>query len=238
VANKPVLSSQQQSAFNNALQTGIQEKNMDMIRLALENGAEPSLLLFAGLQYKPTWKDSFNYDEPKKKVGLEWVKTAVEYGADVNTTKDHQKKAWHAIFWANDENSYVLDFMFEKGVAIDTPNPSGNTLLMSAVLDGKEAMVRYYLDKGANPMQPCGEKGETFPLKALQESEKFKKGKKNELLMLMMKKARAAEEAAPETSAAPAPADAGVTLTEDMEVPRPLALRAQAKPAQGKNFAL
>ena len=51
-------------------------------------GADPNVLLFAGLKYKPTLKDrrkDIGF-EAYKTFALDWLRIAVDYGADVNAT--------------------------------------------------------------------------------------------------------------------------------------------------------
>ncbi|TAL39244.1 MAG: ankyrin repeat domain-containing protein [Alphaproteobacteria bacterium] len=221
MANKPVLSSQQQSAFNNALQTGIQEKDMDVIRLALDNGAEPNLLLFAGISYKPTLKDKFSLEGSR---GLEWVKTAVDAGADVRATKKDGKGVdWEAIHWAQSNfDPEISDFLIGKGALVDKLSPYNDTPLMNAVTGGRQEEIRYYLDRGADPMCICGENKDTFPLKALQASDKFKPAVKKDLLLCMMQKAKDRAATATEAEASQPADKAG---TEGIEICKPLRLK-------------
>ena len=237
MAQKPVLSPEQKSAFNNALETGIQEKDMDVIRLALDNGAEPNLLLFAGINYKASWKDSFNSAAGLSGFGFEWVKMALEAGADANAKKFGGGKVdWPAIHWAVDNfNKEVMDLLIEKGASVDTLSPYGDTPLMRAIGKGNEEYVRYYLEKGADPMAVCGEKKETFPLKALQGSDKFKKGPQKALLVLMMQHVKAPQPPVAPEAPKPEPAAA---LTSDIEISKPIELTHHEPAKSGKSFSL
>ena len=236
MGQKPVLTKQQLSAFNAALETGIERKSMDMIRLALDNGAEPNILLLAGVDFKPTWKDKFNYADPWK-FGLDWVTTAVEYGADVNVTRNDKKKPYAALHWSYvNFNKNVADFLIDHGASVDTPSPNGNTPLMRAVSDGDADLLKYYLGKGADPMFACGEKKDDFPLKALQGSDQFKPAKKAELIMLMMQQVKQ-KSAPPETPPAPPPGS-DVTLSQDIEISPPVTLKGHAPEKTGKTFSL
>ncbi|MEZ0223782.1 MAG: ankyrin repeat domain-containing protein [Alphaproteobacteria bacterium] len=236
MAHKPVLTAQQQSAFNTALQTGIQRKDMDMIKLALNNGAEPNILLFAGIDFKATWKDKFNYTTPLQ-FAIDYVKTAVEYGADVNAIRTNaEKKPWPALHWVfSNFNQEVSDYMMEQGAPVDTPSPFGHTLLVYAIFNGNSDLVKYYLEKGADPMCPCGENKETFPLKILQDSDKFKPNKKAELVTLMMQHIKPAAET-PAAAAEAAPSE--VVLAQDIEVSHAVTLKTHAVEKPGKNFSL
>ncbi len=189
MARKPELSNDQKSAFNNALNLGVSRQDTAMMRLALENGAEPNILLFAAIDFKPRWRDYFN-DENAGDTGIGWAKLAVEFGADVNASRnDDKKQPRAAVHWLYDNfNPKFMDYVLGQGAGVDTVSPYNNTMLLRAVTDAKPDMIEYFLNKGANPMQVCGnDKDRDFPLHVLEKSDKFKAGKKAELIMLMMK---------------------------------------------------
>src|SRR5258708_2075428 len=85
---KTDLNPEQQSAFNDALRSGIEQRDRKIIELALKTGADPNILMFEGIAHKPTrWERLFvgeNY-------GLSWVQLAVEFGADVNAVNAAEK---------------------------------------------------------------------------------------------------------------------------------------------------
>lgn len=226
MAGKPVLSPDQQKAFNKSLRSAIERKDMTMIRLALDNGAEPNILLFAGIDFKPTFSDKFNYTNPMG-IALEWVQVAVEYGADVNATRDAEnKKPYPAVHWSySNFNADIAAFLIEKGADVDTLTPFGNTPLLRSVSDGKVAQAEFYLSKGADPLKLCGEKKDNFPLKELQSTDKIKPKHKPALEMLMMQHTR------PQPDPAPVPEP---VLTESIEISKPIVL----KHPQAKSFSL
>lgn len=214
MARRPVLKPDQQTAFNDALFTGISRKDTEMINLALDKGADPDLLLFAAIDDKKTlkdrfrsigktgsalsnWnrgsslKDSFNEISPQELADtrkLDWARTAVRYGANVNATRDggglKDRPAVHALH--DNFNKALMTYLLSNGVAADVKDPGGDTLLMRAVRDGDAERVSYYLDRGADPMKPCGDRSEYFPLQALQGGDKFGKKTKARLLKEMM----------------------------------------------------
>ncbi len=228
MAGKPNLTPDQQKAFNKSLRSGIDRKDSDMIKLALDNGAEPNILLFAGIDFKPTLKDTFTYADPKA-WALEWVQQAVEYGADVNARRDNNnKKPYAALHWCYENfNPNVASFLIEKGADVDTPTPFNNTPLLRAVSDGKIEIAQFFLSKGADPLKPCGEKLDNFPLKELQSTDKIKAARKPALEMLMMEhtKPRAPATTAPE----PDP-----SLSESIEISKPI----QLKQPPARSFSL
>src|SRR5882762_7296923 len=78
---KADLNPEQQSAFNDALRVGIWQEDRKIIELALKNGADPNILMFAGIAHKlPSRWERFVYENH----GLDWGQVAVEFGADVN----------------------------------------------------------------------------------------------------------------------------------------------------------
>jgi hypothetical protein len=182
--------------------------------------------MFAGIDFKPTFKDKFNYSNPMA-IALEWVQVAVEYGADVNATRTNDnKKPYAALHWNyTNFNADIAAFLIEKGADVDTPTPFGNTPLLRSISDGSVAQAEFYLSKGADPLKPCGEKLDNFPLKELQGTDKIKAKHKPALEMLMMQHTR------PAPPPAPVPEQA---LTESIEISKPIVL----KQPQNKSFSL
>lgn len=211
-----------------------------MIKLALDNGAEPNLLLFAAIDFKPTWKDQFNYQDPRK-FALDWAEIAVSYGADVNATRtDDERKQRPAIhFLYENFSEKMMDFMIAHGASVDTQSPHGNTLLMRAVLDAKTDMAEYFLKKGADPLRE--RRDGKFPLQQLQRHEKIKQGRKEALLMLMMQhvKPKAEDKLPPPPSPPPKKAE---VKKEERGIVAPRTARfshnRDDKPAEKHSFSL
>jgi hypothetical protein len=242
--SKADLSPEQLSAFNDTLRAGIEQIDANLINLALKNGADPNLLMFAGIAYKPILLERVLDRHP---LNLEWVQLAVSFGADVNAANPAEKnkdgQPYAAIHCAySNFNEAVTDFLIQKGASVDTPTAYNNTPLMRAVADGKPELVSYYLQKGADPMRPC--EGTVFPLQALQQSDKFKAGKKAKLLALMMEHVRtgtpnstpagefnmaACLKNTPKNSAT----EKSVELAHDIDIKKPLSLKPRTnKPAR------
>jgi hypothetical protein len=230
--SKADLSPEQLSAFNDTLRAGIEQIDANLINLALKNGADPNLLMFAGIAYKPIWLERVLDDIPS--LGLVWVQLAVQSGADVNATNpaltDDKDRPHTAMHWAyKNFNAPITDFLIATGASVDTPSAYNNTPLMRAVDDGKPELVSYYLKKGADPMRPC--EGTVFPLQALQQSDKFKAGKKAKLLALMMEHVRTAtSNATPATefnvaACLKSATEKDVELAHDIDVKKPLSLK-------------
>lgn len=210
------------------LEAGMAQENMGMISLALDKGADANTLLFAGISRgRPLGehlKDFFNAlndtNSKDQKASLSWVTTAISHGADVNASQ----KGWPAIHWAHGMfNKDIMDVLIQAGATVDAPSPQG-TPLMRAVTDGKAKLVEYYLNHGADPTCLCGPKG-NFPMRALERSDNFMKGKKASLLLMMMQNMPGAKPDAAPSPVSPAPAADPVSTAQDIEVSAPLALK-------------
>jgi hypothetical protein len=79
---RPDLSPEEQSAFDNALRSGIEQKDNRLIDLALKNGADPNILMFAGIAYQPSLVK--NFADPQE---LDAV-----HAHAMETLSDHEKK--------------------------------------------------------------------------------------------------------------------------------------------------
>lgn len=223
-ASKPALTNDQKAAFNQALDMAVERKDIDMMRLALKNGAEANRLLFQAIAFKPRWRDYFN-DEHADEIGLNWAKIAVEFGADVKATKnDGQKNPWAALHWLYDNfNPKFMDYLIAQGADVDVKGANGKSMLLMAVQEGKAEIAEYLITKGADPMLVCGDKG-NFALRELENSDNFKRAKKAELLMKMM----AAVEAKTNPLPAPVPAPAEATaVTHEVEALKPVTFHKQ-----------
>jgi Ankyrin repeats (3 copies) len=229
--SKPDLSPEQRSAFNDTLRAGIEQIDANLIKLALKTGADPNILMFAGIAYKPILLERVLDRHP---LNLESVQLAVSFGADVNAANPAEKnkdgQPYAAIHCAySNFNEAVTDFLIQKGASVDTPTAYNNTPLFRAIDDGKPELVSYYLQKGADPMRRCS--ANVFPLQELQKSDKFKAGKKSKLLALMMEHVRTAtSNATPATefnvaACLNSATEKGVELAHEIDVKKPLSLK-------------
>jgi hypothetical protein len=178
---KADLSPEQLSAFNDTLRAGIEHWDTALINLALKNGADPNVLMFAGIAHKAAWHERVMDRLDGKPIGLEWVQLAIQSGANVTATnpaeKDDKGNPYPAIHCAyKNFNAPITDFLIANGASVDTPSPANNTPLMRAIATGQPELASYYLKKGADPMRPCS--ANVFPLQKLQESNEFKATRK------------------------------------------------------------
>lgn len=180
----PDMNADRKSVFNELLQNGIDKRDSEMVALALKNGAEPNLLLFAGITYKQSrWERMRGRNQG---LGPVWVRLALEHGADAEATKLYRdERPWPAIHWAQ---AYflpaVMDMLLTSGAKLDTPSPDGRTPLMDAVKNGFVEEIEYYLQKGADPLYRDAE-GDCA-LNMLRHSKMFGRDEKERLVKLMM----------------------------------------------------
>ena len=212
----------QQQALNDALMTAVSEKDQDMMVSAIESGANPDLLLFNGITNQH----------------LPWVKLAVEHGANVHASTAglawsdllRSNRPYPVFFWLSQNfNAEVGDYLLAQGAQIDVPSPEGNSALLVAVKQRNARTIKYFVEKGADPLMLCD--GQKFPLKELQDDHDwYHSSDKVPLIKAMMENLQHSQ--APAAAAKTAANDAGaVTTKEDIEVIRPLELK--KKPRTG-----
>ena len=219
--SKQVLNTTQQQALNTALEMAITARDFDMMTSAVEGGADANLLMFKGVE---------NYQ-------LEWVKAAVERGADVNASMSglscgtvlRSNVPYPVFFWlARSCNSDVGDYLLAQGANIDAPAPNGDTALMAAVNIQQKNAIKYLIESGANPLALCAD--QKFPLKELEENSRLDTDEKLPLLKAMMVNLKTRAAAKPATPVN----DPGAAATaQDIEVNRPLELKLKPKPKSG-----
>jgi ankyrin repeat protein len=218
---KPELTAGQQVALDDALRSAIAEKETDLIRLVLERSADPNILMFAGIAYKPLLVKNFigpkaldtihaeeidalsernrkrrnslryifydifceesEFDESSRRKmeelnarhqqqredynrGFEWLKLALQFGADVNATnpdeKDPKGDPYPEIHCGYRHfRMDISNHLIANGAWVDTPSPAGNTPLIRAVADGNTERIKYYVEKGADPTRLCEKNG-------------------------------------------------------------------------------
>lgn len=119
-----------QTAFLRAAYSG----DVTVMRLLLENGADPNIPTFAGTTplmaaAGVNWTVSQTFDEGPAAL-LEAVKLAYEKGNDVNAENSMGLRAIHGA--ANRGSDDIVRFLVEKGAATDTPDKEGRTPLVWA----------------------------------------------------------------------------------------------------------
>lgn len=243
---------EQKKALDDVLRHGVSDGDTAMMRLSLEKGADPDLLVTAGcergnfarleqslfpLALRQGADANLMLFAAIKSGSLSIAKIAVEQGgADVNCTHAVPGKAETRTIgdWNYDHfNSSISDYLFSKGMSADIKGGRGMAPLLRAVNDTDYSKVMHYLGHGANPFV-ADDRG-NFPLQTL-ESGSYGYGnvfqeKRNEMLRAMLKNV---PDETPAMPAAAPPADTfnTVAIGEDIEVNRPLELKkAPAPPA-------
>ncbi|MEZ0261595.1 MAG: ankyrin repeat domain-containing protein [Alphaproteobacteria bacterium] len=200
---------EQKNALNEALRLAMSSNDMEMMGLAVDNGAEVGILLFTGIE----------------KREKDWVKLALDKGAD----PDAKKSGWlstvdssgifPAVYWLCENfNSEVGDALVAKGVNIDATANENKTALHWAAARGTRASIEWFIANGANPLAAC-DNGKT-PMQMLGNNSKITSADRTELTKLMLKAMSAKN--APATPAG----DFNQVSTKDaIEVSKPIELK-------------
>jgi ankyrin repeat protein len=241
-----ILTPEQKKALNDVLQRGVDSADEDMMRLSLEKGADPDLMVTGMCNKGSLGKASAPLltlalakgADPNlmlfaaiQREALGAVKIAVEQGgADVNCTHTAPGKtdAYTTGEWSYRAfNSQISDYLLSRGMNVDLQSQDGQTPLLRAVCDENYSKTIHYISHGANPLIADG-RGR-FPLQVLQSgsygyNSTFAE-KRNDMLKAMLKNVPDDVQAGP---AAPADAFNAVATGEDIEVNRPLELKKAA----------
>lgn len=251
------LKPEQQRVFDEILQRGIDDADKEMMRLALERGSTPNLLI-TGLAHRGNLA---NADEALLTLALKQgadanlllvsgirarslavVKTAVEKGqADVNGSyamPGERQKSPMSDRAYTEFNTSVSEYLIGKGMDINKQNADGETPLLRAVCDQNFPVAEHYLSHGADPL--IADNDGKFPLDVVQHaSYSYASGlddKRPGIIKAMLKNIPA-EDAKP-AAPAPAPAFNQVATDAPIEVSHPLELKKKAessgdRPAKG-----
>jgi ankyrin repeat protein len=110
------------------------QMDLPVLRVLLDHGADPNLatgqrvtalMLAAGLGWKDVYSQGTELD------AIEFMKTCLERGANVNGTDDNGNTALHGA--AQRGSTAVIDFLIEKGGRLDAANKKGRTPLDEAL---------------------------------------------------------------------------------------------------------
>lgn len=156
----------QQEMLLKVARRGIEEKDVDMVKLALEKGADPSRIVasMSGDFFELAVKNNLLSLALQQGAlpgviliralrfgSLDGVKTAVEEGKqDLRVKIDGDYPLHHCYSGANAYNLY--DYLIAQDADVNAQNLSGETVLMKALKEGKKITAEYLLSLGANPM--------------------------------------------------------------------------------------
>jgi ankyrin len=103
--------------------------DLGMMRLLVAHGANPSFVAPGGrtILMAPVSADALPAFRPSEARGLEVVKAALEFGADVNATTEKGETALHSA--AKLGYNSVVQFLAENGARLDVKNGRGETPL-------------------------------------------------------------------------------------------------------------
>ena len=92
--NEEIVDMQHPNSRTTFLMEATRNANLEMVRLLLENGADPNFILY---EDKPLWRENpfwdlqyndFGETEEENEIGLQMAQLMLEYGADPNITLD------------------------------------------------------------------------------------------------------------------------------------------------------
>ena len=135
-AKKPMTPEQQQ-VIDRMLAGAIKSWDADLIKAAVESGANTQELLVRAITKKSP----------------DFVKLAIDYGADLGTLVQSSDRKYQTILHHAHENysEPVLEALLAKGVSIDEQNPQGERVAQRAARAGDFDKMRWYIAKGAHP---------------------------------------------------------------------------------------
>ncbi|HRI77307.1 MAG TPA: ankyrin repeat domain-containing protein [Alphaproteobacteria bacterium] len=210
--------SQQQETLNNLLIEAVRSRDVAQAKLYVQKGADPNCRA-GGIQHTVRHSTVSSVSQSVRGPLLQLAAMAGQ--GNGGFSRD------------------MADFLLSAGARIDDKNDSGDSVLMMGIKGYSEAMVSFWLSRGADPMTT--DKNGDIALTVASRIDQNSSARQNIINGLMSKmpdqkaqnKPAAATAAA--ASAAPAPAAA-----EDIDVMKPatvIARRAQ-KPRGGGGFAL
>lgn len=240
---------EQKQALNEVLLRGVENSDEEMMRLSLEKGADPDLMVIGlcnrntigrtssgllGLALQKGADPDLMLFAAIQREALSVVRVAVEQGgADVNCT--HAAPGRTEVYtigeWSyRSFNSQISDYLHSKGMHVDMQSQDGATPLLRAVSDESYTKTCHYLSHGANPL--IADARGRFPLQVLQNGSYSYSGSfgqnRNEILKIMLKNVPDDTRDAP--AAAPAEIFNTLATSEDIEISRPIELKKAPEP--------
>ncbi len=133
---KPAMTPEQKQIINRALSAAVKAWDVDLIKGAVESGADPQELLAKAIAKKSP----------------DMVKLSIQYGADVNAlVSTGDRKFQPVIHYAHDNfNEEIFNIILQRGVRIDVKSAQGETLVQRAVRSGDFDRMRFYISKGGD----------------------------------------------------------------------------------------
>lgn len=134
---KTPMTPEQQQVIDRMMAGAIKAWDADLIKAAVESGANPQELLVRAIVKKSP----------------EFVTLAVDYGADLSALVPASDRKYQTILHHAHDNfsEPVVEALLAKGVSIDQQNPQGETVAQRAARSGDFDRMRWYIAKGAHP---------------------------------------------------------------------------------------
>jgi ankyrin repeat protein len=133
---KQAMTPEQKQVINRMLSAAVKVWDMDLIKSAVESGADCQELLVKAIAKKSP----------------DMVKLAINYGADVTALVPTSDRKYQPILHYAHENFQedIFNAILQRGVSIDLKNPQGETVVQRAARSGDFDRMRYYLARGAD----------------------------------------------------------------------------------------
>ena len=133
---KTAMTPEQKQVINRVLSSAVKAWDLDLIKGAVESGADCQELLVRAIAKK----------------NIDMVKLSIQYGADVNALIPTSDRKYQPILHFAHENFQedIFNAIVQRGVSIDLKNPQGETVVQRAARSGDFDRMRFYLGKGAD----------------------------------------------------------------------------------------
>lgn len=133
---KQAMTPEQKQVINRMLASAIKVWDVELIKGAVESGADTQELLARAVAKK----------------NLDLVKLSIQYGADVNALISTGDRKFQPLLHYAHENFHeeIFSTILAQGVSIDLKNPQGETVVQRAARSGDFDRMRFYLGKGAD----------------------------------------------------------------------------------------
>lgn len=142
------INDQTQFGGETGLNIAIRERNIDMVKFFLHNGANTEIRTVYGKRPLDT---AIEYSSHGKFVDFNYlnvIKLLVDKGSDIF---DKDKGGSNILFSISDDSSIdIVKFLVEKGVSINDVNYDGDSYLHIAVQKGLLNISNYLIKQGAN----------------------------------------------------------------------------------------
>lgn len=213
---------QQQEIMNNLLIEAVRNRDLTQAKLYVQKGADPN----CKANNIPVNEKSSTMTSHSRSTGGPVLHLAGCVGAFSSASNGFYRE--------------MTDFLISAGARVDDKNNDGNTMLMVAVKSYSSDMTKYWLSKGANPLEADAKGNMVIKLASDIDSSSAARQPIINALMAKIPDTSAQNAPARKDAAAPATTTAPATA-QDISVMKPVAVvsrRTPAKPRGGGGFTL